>query len=127
MISGTSQRTLSTGIDAIVAPSYTFASQPAAVAGYPNIAIPVGFTSDGSPAGMWMYAGFLEEPKLLAFAYALEQALQPRTAPLYVGPPQPFPPNPGICAALPQVPRVFKGKAHQGFHLGTGRVLSRRG
>ena len=71
MISGTSQRTLSTGIDAIVVPSYTFASQPAAVAGYPNIAIPVGLTSDGKPAAMWMYSRFLEEPKLLAFAYVI--------------------------------------------------------
>jgi amidase len=114
---------LSTGIDAIVAPSYTFASQPAAVAGYPNIAIPVGLTSDGKPAGMWMYAGFLQEPKLLAFAYALEQALQPRTAPRYVGPPQPFPPNPGVCGSVARSPHLSKGK---GFHLGTGRVVQRR-
>jgi amidase len=118
---------LSSGIDAIVAPSYTFASQPAAVAGYPNIAIPIGFTSDGKPAGMWMYAGFLQEPKLLAFAYALEQALQPRTAPRYVGSLQPFPPNPGVCSALVQPPHIFNGKAHQGYNLGTGRVVGRRG
>ena len=114
---------LASGIDAIVAPSYTFASQPAAVAGYPNIAIPVGLTSDGKPAGIWMYAGFLQEPKLLAFAYALEQALQPRTAPSYVGR-QAFPPNPGVCASLGKAPQAFKGK---GFHLGTGRVVGRRG
>ncbi len=31
-------------LDAIVAPSYSFASTPAAVAGYPNISIPVGLT-----------------------------------------------------------------------------------
>ena len=31
-------------VDAIVAPSYSFASAPAAVAGYPNISIPVGLT-----------------------------------------------------------------------------------
>jgi hypothetical protein len=63
---------LSGGVDAIVAPSYSFASQPPAVAGYPNIAIPVGFTASGKPGGLWMYAGFLQEPKLLSFAYALE-------------------------------------------------------
>ena len=71
------------GVDAIVAPSYTLATQPAAVAGYPNVAIPCGFTGNGRPAGLWMYAGFLDEPKLLAYAYALEQALQPRVQPTY--------------------------------------------
>jgi amidase len=90
---------LDSGIDAIVAPSYTLATQPAAVAGYPNIAIPTGFTAQGRPAGLWMHAGSLEEPKLLAYAYALEQALQPRTQPTYAGSLQSFPPNPGICTA----------------------------
>jgi len=116
---------LSTGIDAIVAPSYSFASTPAAVAGYPDIAIPVGLTAEGKPAGMWMYAGFLQEPKLLSFAYALEQALHPRTAPEYVGSLQPFPPDPGICAALPKAPQVFTGKAFVPVHLGTGRPFKR--
>jgi amidase len=103
---------LNGGVDAIVAPSYSFASTPAAVAGYPNIAIPVGLTPEGKPAGMWMYAGFLQEPKLLAFAYALEQVLNPRTAPQFLGALQPFPPDPGICASLPKKPHVFTGKAH---------------
>ena len=116
---------LAAGIDAIVAPSYSFASTPAAVAGYPNIAIPVGLTAEGKPAGMWMYAGFLQEPKLLAFAYALEQALHPRTAPEYLGSLQPFPPDPGICAALPKKPHVFTEKAFLPVHLGTGRPFTR--
>ncbi len=116
-------RVLSTGIDAIVAPSYTYASQPAAVAGYPSIAIPVGLTADGKPAGMWMYAGFLEEPKLLAFAYALEQALQPRIAPAFSGVLQPFPPDPCLCAAASGL--KFDGRRHEGFHLGTGRSVRR--
>jgi amidase len=103
---------LNSGVDAIVAPSYSFASTPAAVAGYPDIAIPVGLTPEGKPAGMWMYAGFLQEPKLLAFAYALEQVLNPRTAPQYLGTLQPFPPDPGICASLPKKPHIFTGKAH---------------
>jgi amidase len=90
------------GVDAIVAPSYTLATQPAAVAGYPNIAIPCGINGQGRPAGMWMYAGFLEEPKLLAFAYAIEQYLQPRRQPTYTGVLQPMPADPGICAALPK-------------------------
>ena len=49
-----------------------------------------------------MYAGFLEEPKLLSFAYAVEQYLNPRRQPSYVGTLQPLPPDPGICATLPK-------------------------
>ena len=45
---------------------------PAAVAGYPNISVPVGLTPKGKPAGLWMYAGFLQDPQLLAMAYDLE-------------------------------------------------------
>ena len=72
-------------LDAIVAPSYSFASTPAAVAGYPNISIPVGLTPRGKPAGIWMYSTFLQEPTLLAYAYDLEQEIQPRTVPEFLG------------------------------------------
>jgi amidase len=72
-------------LDAIVAPSYSFASSLPAVAGYPNISIPVGLTPQGKPAGLWMYSGFLQEPTLLAFAYDLEQAIKPRTQPGFLG------------------------------------------
>ena len=51
---------------------------------------------------MSMSAGFLEEPKLLSFAYAVEQSLQPRRQPTYAGTLQPLPANPGICAGLPK-------------------------
>ncbi len=112
---------LKSGVDAIVAPSYTLASQPAAVAGYPNIAIPCGFAADGRPAGMWMYAGFLEEPKLLAFAYALEQALRPRTAPRFLGPLQPFPPDPGYCSASDG-----HGKGRHEHRVAAGRLMRAR-
>jgi amidase len=115
---------LASGVDAIVAPSETFASQQAAVAGYPNISIPIGFTADGRPAGMWMYAGFLEEPKLLAFAYALEQHIRPRTQPQYAGTLQPFPPDPGVCSTLSTAAIDRRGVVP--MHLGTGRPLIRR-
>src|SRR4030095_7447948 len=68
-------------LDAIVAPSYSFASAPAAVAAYPNISIPVALTPHGKPAGIWMYSTFLQEPRLLAFAFDLEQDIQPRSVP----------------------------------------------
>lgn len=114
---------LSSGVDAIVAPSFTFASQPAAVAGYPNIAVPLGLTSEGRPAGMWMYAGFLQEPKLLAFAYALEQAMQPRTAPQFIGELQPLPPDPGICSALAG---TGSSSRRQGHRYAAGRLVRTR-
>lgn len=112
-------------LDAIVAPTYSFASSAAAVAGYPNISIPVGLTPEGKPAGLWMYAGFLQEPTLLALAYDLEQEVQPRSAPEFLGAIPPEPPDAGICAALPKKPHVFKGQAHLPHHLGTGKKFQR--
>jgi amidase len=108
------------GVDAIVAPTYTLATQPAAVAGYPNLSIPCGINSQGRPAGMWMYAGFLEEPKLLSFAYAIEQYLQPRRQPLYSGALQPLPPDPGICAALP---KHSTPQAERRGRIAAGRIV----
>jgi amidase len=108
-------------LDAIVAPTYSFASSPAAVAGYPNLSLPVGLTPEGKPAGLWMYAGFLSEPALLAMAYDLEQSVQPRRAPQFLGSVPPPPPDAGICDALPAKPHVFTGKAHLPHHLGTGK------
>lgn len=108
-------------LDAIVAPTYSFASSPAAVAGYPNLSLPIGLTPEGKPAGLWMYAGFLSEPALLAMAYDLEQSVQPRRAPQFLGSVPPAPPDAGICDALPAKPHVFTGKAHLPHHLGTGK------
>jgi amidase len=111
-------------LDAIVSPTYSFASSPAAVAGYPNISIPVGLTPRGKPAGLWMYAGFLEEPKLLGLAFDLEQEIQPRREPTFRGTVPPEPPDAGICAALPSGARVSRGAVHLTRHLGTGKPLS---
>ncbi len=107
-------------LDAIIAPSYSFASSPAAVAGYPNISIPVGLTTHGKPAGIWMYGTFLHEPELIGFAYDLEQQLQARTPPHYRGEVPPEPPDAGICDAnrpQPEAGRAF----HLTRHLGTGK------
>ena len=65
-------------LDAIVAPHLTNSTGPA-VAGYPNLSLPVGIRPpSGKPAGMLMYSTFLREPKLLGFAYDLEQRMQVR-------------------------------------------------
>jgi amidase len=110
-------------LDAIIAPSYSFASSPAAVAGYPNISVPIGLTAEGKPAGIWMYSGFLREPRLLALAYDLEQAINPRRQPEMLGELPPEPPDAGICAGLPR-PQIG-GKAHLTHHLGTGKPFKR--
>ncbi len=110
-------------LDAIVAPSYSFASTPAAVAGYPNISIPVGLTPHGKPAGIWMYSTFLQEPKLLAYAYDLEQEIQPRTVPEFLGHVPPEPPDAGLCdLARPKAPL---GGRHLPYHFGTGKPFIR--
>jgi amidase len=113
-------------LDAIVAPTYSFASSLPAVAGYPNLSIPVGLTPQGKPAGLWMYSGFLKEPTLLAFAYDLEQAIKPRTQPGLLGSVPPEPPDAGICATLATAvkPTLVNGKAQISRHLGTGKPLS---
>lgn len=114
-------------LDAIVAPSYSFASSPAAVAGYPDISIPIGLTPKGKPAGLWMYSGYLQEPKLLAYAYDIEQAIQPRTQPEFLGAIPPEPPNAHICETTPKAnaavvaPSSFRGRLP--YHLGTGKPL----
>jgi amidase len=110
-------------LDAIIAPSYSFASTPAAVAGYPNISVPIGLTPEGKPAGIWMYGGFLKEPRLLALAYDLEQAIHPRRQPEMLGEVPPEPADAELCegVARPQI----GGTAHMTHHLGTGKPLKR--
>jgi amidase len=98
-------------VDAIVAPTYSFATAPAAVAGYPSISVPFKLTTAGRPAGVWMYAGFLHEPKLLGLAYALEQTRPPRAAPRFVGTVPPEPPDAGLCAAPAVAPMRAAGSA----------------
>jgi len=93
-------------LDAIVAPHLTNSTGPA-VSGYPNFSMPVGIRSSGRPAGMLMYSTFLREPELIAFAYDLEQALQPRQQPQFLGSIIPVP-NAGLCTQ----PHPPQGKAH---------------
>jgi amidase len=100
-------------LDAIVAPHLTNSTGPA-VAGYPNLSMPVGIRASGRPAGMLIYAGFLDEPQLLAMAYDLEQALHARQEPQFLGSIVPIP-NAGLCSQ----PHQPQGKAH----LPHGRIF----
>jgi amidase len=58
-------------------------SQPAALAGYPAIMVPAGYTF-GLPAGVTFMGRAFSEPKLIQLAYAFEQATRLRRAPRFV-------------------------------------------
>ena len=85
-------------LDAIVAPTFGLAwmtdhiqgdrldggdsAGPAAIAGYPDISVPMGFVS-GFPVGVSFFGGAWSEPTLLRVAYAFEQATNHRRSPTF--------------------------------------------
>ena len=100
---------INSGVDAIVAPHLTNSTGPA-VSGYPNLSLPVGIRNSGRPAGILMYSTFLHEPQLIGFGYALEQALNVRQQPQFLGSVIPIP-NAGLCTGQPRLPEGFTGAA----------------
>jgi hypothetical protein len=58
-------------------------STPAAVAGYPNINVPVGFVF-GLPVGISFFGKAYSEPTLLKLTYAFEQATRHRGVPQFL-------------------------------------------
>jgi amidase len=56
---------------------------PAAIAGYPDISVPMGFIA-GLPVGISFFGRAWSEPTLLTIAYAYEQATKVRQAPKYL-------------------------------------------
>jgi amidase len=61
---------------------FYFAS-PAAMAGFPHITVPMGRIYE-LPVGLSIMAGAYQEPVVLAFAYAFEQATKHRAAPKFL-------------------------------------------
>jgi len=55
-------------------------SSPAAISGYPNITVPMGFV-EGLPIGISFFGRAWSEPVLIEIAYAFEQATKHRRAP----------------------------------------------
>jgi amidase len=77
--------------DLVNGDSYTVSSSsPAAVAGYPNITVPMGFV-DGLPVGISFFGRAWSEPLLLEIAYSYEQGTKFRKAPQFI-PKLPFEP-----------------------------------
>jgi amidase len=105
-------------LDAIVAPHLTNSTGPA-VAGYPNLSLPVGIRPpSGKPVAMLMYSTFLREPKLIGFAYDLEQRIQVRSQPRFLGSVIPVP-NADLCDNRTEQGQVFTGTANMPAH---GRI-----
>src|SRR5204862_1513046 len=107
--SGIDDALIADNLDAIVAPHLTNSTGPA-VAGYPNLSLPVGIRDSGRPAGRPMYSTFLRESQLIGFAYDLEQELNARSQPQFLRHVIPVP-NAGLCNQQRQ-PQVFTGRAH---------------
>ena len=114
---------LGAGVDAIVAPSYTLATQPAAVAGYPNLAIPCGFTADGRrPACGCTRASCRSRSSWRLRTRSSRRCSRERVR-RTLGTLQPFPPDPGVCAALPG---TGHGRGRQGYRYAAGRLMRTR-
>jgi amidase len=96
-------------LDAIVAPHLTNSTGPA-VSGYPNLSLPVGIRDNGRPAGMLIYSTFLHEPQLIGFGFDLEQELNVRRQPQFLGLVIPVP-NANLCTGEARQPQVFTGRA----------------
>jgi amidase len=108
----------SLNLDVIVAPHLTNSTGPA-VAGYPNLSLPVGIRESGRPAGMLMYSTFLREPRLIGLGFDLEQEINARSQPRLLRSVIPIP-NAGLCDNQARQPQVFTGRANAPLH---GRIF----
>ena len=108
---------LAQAFDAVITPSFSFGTSPAAVSGYPSMAVPVGYTPAGRPVGFWLAAGFMQEPTLVRLGFAIEQLLQARVAPTLSGTVPPEPPRFQGCpttAAAPSTSASTSASSHRG-------------
>ncbi|MGX7596533.1 amidase family protein [Planococcus plakortidis] len=69
-----------TGVDALLLPK-DFGCNIGAAAGFPSITVPYGLTESGEPFGITFAGQAFDEPKLIEYAYAFEQATAGRRRP----------------------------------------------
>ncbi len=70
--------------DLVNGDAYTVSSSsPAAIAGYPNITVPMGYI-DGLPVGISFFGRAWSEPLLIEIAYSYEQGTKYRKAPQFI-------------------------------------------
>ncbi|HEY0483591.1 MAG TPA: amidase [Kofleriaceae bacterium] len=74
-------------------------SGPAAVAGYPSISVPGGFSGE-LPIGVSLFASRFQEGKLISIAFAIEQAIHARRPPKFL------PTLPQTTSATSSAPRA---------------------
>ncbi|WP_218082990.1 amidase [Anthocerotibacter panamensis] len=67
-------------LDALLFPM-DYGSFIGAIAGYPTVIVPAGYTSKGTPMGLSFLGKAFQEPRLIQYAYAYEQASQLRRPP----------------------------------------------
>src|SRR5829696_4697543 len=77
-------------------------STPAAVAGYPNITVPAGFSFGELPVGVNFIGRRWSEPTLIKLAYGFEQGTHHRHAPRFL-------PSLGVKEFLPRDTNIRKG------------------
>ncbi len=80
-------------LDAILGPTFGFASSLPAVAGYPHVSVPGGFDAQGVPVGASLFSLPWQEGKLLGYAFAIETAAGIRHRPHLRGHIPPAPPR----------------------------------
>src|SRR5215211_5610810 len=97
----------------------TGSSTPAAVAGYPNITVPAGFSFGELPVGVNFIGRRWAEPTLLKLAYGYEQGTHHRHAPRFV-------PTLGVKEFLPRDTHIRKPGAadHRKARARTGSQAS---
>jgi amidase len=111
-------------LDAVLSPSYGFGSSAPAIAGFPVMSVPVGFTADGKPAGVWLYAGFMQEPQLIAVGFGIEQLLHAHEPPHFAGHVPPPLPDAGICRTT--VAERMRERPRMVMHMGRGHMFPGR-
>jgi amidase len=82
----------------------TASSTPSAIAGYPNITVPAGYSFGELPVGINFIAGRWSEPALIKLAYGFEQGTRVRHAPRFV-------PSLGVRDFIPRDTNARKGSA----------------